>query len=96
MPVVDEYVGNVQAYRSVEITARVEGMLEKRQFTEGADVRSGQLLCSIDPSQYEQSLRGQYVAVIELYRALGGNFEPQFSPVDLPGSPAAPHRQPPA
>jgi membrane fusion protein (multidrug efflux system) len=63
VPVVREYVGNVQAYRSVEITARVEGILEKRHFTEGTDVRSGQLLYSIDPSQYEQSLRSAQAAL---------------------------------
>jgi membrane fusion protein (multidrug efflux system) len=63
VPVLREYVGNVQAYRSVEITARVEGILEKRHFTEGTDVRSGQLLYSIDPSQYEQSLRSAQAAL---------------------------------
>ncbi len=57
VPVVREYVGSVQAYRSVEITARVEGILEKRHFTEGTDVRKGQLLYTIDPSQYEQALK---------------------------------------
>jgi membrane fusion protein (multidrug efflux system) len=57
VPVVREYVGNVVAYRSVEITARVEGILEKRVFTEGTDVRKGDLLYIIDSSPYEQSLR---------------------------------------
>lgn len=46
--------------------------------------------------QLVASLRGQYSAVIDLYRALGGGFESQSSPVDLPGSPGAPHRRPPA
>lgn len=57
VPVLREYVGNVQAYRSVEISARVEGILEKRHFTEGTDVKKGQLLYSIDPSPYEQTLK---------------------------------------
>ncbi|MCL4760883.1 MAG: efflux RND transporter periplasmic adaptor subunit [Burkholderiales bacterium] len=57
VPVLREYVGNVQAYSSVEISARVEGILEKRHFTEGTDVRRGQLLYTIDASQYEQSLK---------------------------------------
>jgi membrane fusion protein (multidrug efflux system) len=38
VPVVDEYVGRIAAYRSVEIRARVEGILEQRLFVEGADV----------------------------------------------------------
>lgn len=57
VPVLREYVGNVQAYRSVEITARVEGILEQRHFTEGTDVRKGQLLYSIDPAQYVAALK---------------------------------------
>jgi membrane fusion protein (multidrug efflux system) len=57
VPVIREYVGNVAAYRSVEITARVEGILEKRHYVEGTDVKKGQLLYTIDPSQYEQALK---------------------------------------
>jgi membrane fusion protein (multidrug efflux system) len=57
VPVIRAYVGNVAAYRSVEITARVEGILEKRHFTEGTDVKKGQLLYTIDPSQYQQALK---------------------------------------
>ena len=57
VPVLREYVGNVAAYRSVEITARVEGILEQRHFTEGTDVKKGQLLYTIDPSQYQQALK---------------------------------------
>jgi len=57
IPVLREYVGNVQAFRSVEVRARVEGILEKRHFTEGTDVRKGQLLFTIDPAQYEAQLR---------------------------------------
>jgi hypothetical protein len=39
VPVVREYVGTVTAYRSVEVRARVEGILEKRFFTEGKPVK---------------------------------------------------------
>ena len=49
VPVRREYVGNVTAYRSVQVRARVEGILEKRHFTEGTDVKPGQLLYTIDP-----------------------------------------------
>jgi len=57
VPVVREYVGNVQAYRSVEVRARVEGILDRRHYTEGTDVRKGDLLYTIDPAQYEAKLR---------------------------------------
>jgi membrane fusion protein (multidrug efflux system) len=57
VPVLREYVGNVSAYRSVQVRARVEGILEKRHFTEGVKVTAGQLLYSIDPATYEATLR---------------------------------------
>jgi membrane fusion protein, multidrug efflux system len=66
VPVRREYVGNVTAYRSVQVRARVEGILEKRHFVEGADVRPGQLLYTIDPLTYEAQLRD---AEAELARA---------------------------
>lgn len=66
VPVIREYVGTVAAYRSVEITARVEGFLEARHFTEGTDVRKGDLLYTIDPAQYQAKVRD---AEAELARA---------------------------
>jgi membrane fusion protein (multidrug efflux system) len=66
VPVVREYVGSVEAYRSVQVRARVEGILERRHFTEGTDVKQGQLLYTIDPLTYEATLRD---AEAELARA---------------------------
>lgn len=57
VPVVRQFIGTVQAFRSVEIRARVEGILEKRWFTEGTDVKKGQLLYTIDPAQFVERLR---------------------------------------
>ncbi len=57
VPVMREYVGSVEAYRSVQVRARVEGILEERHFTEGTDVKKGQLLFTIDPLNYEANLR---------------------------------------
>ena len=66
IPIKREYVGNVAAYRSVQVRARVEGILEKRHFVEGTDVKPGQLLYTIDPLTYEAQLRD---AEAELARA---------------------------
>ncbi|HEY9199176.1 MAG TPA: efflux RND transporter periplasmic adaptor subunit, partial [Gammaproteobacteria bacterium] len=63
VPVTREYVGNVVAYRSVQIRARVEGILEKRHFTEGTRVDPGQLLYTIDPATYEATLRDAEAAL---------------------------------
>ena len=57
VPVIRDYVGSVTAYRSVEVRARVEGILEKRFFTEGKSVKKGELLYRIDPAQFEATLR---------------------------------------
>ena len=35
VPVIQEHVGRVAAFRSVEVRARVEGILERRHFVEG-------------------------------------------------------------
>ena len=56
VPVIQEHVGRVAAYRSVEVRARVEGILEKRHFTEGTEVQRGQLLYTIDPLPYQTAL----------------------------------------
>ena len=66
VPVGREYVGTVTAYRSVQVRARDEGILEKRHFVEGTDVKPGQLLYTIDPLTYEAQLRD---AEAELARA---------------------------
>jgi multidrug efflux system outer membrane protein len=42
--------------------------------------------------QHVQALGAQYVSIVELYRALGGGYEPQSSPTDLPSTPYSPRR----
>ncbi|MFM1991459.1 MAG: hypothetical protein RJA99_4416, partial [Pseudomonadota bacterium] len=56
VPVIQEHVGRVAAFRSVEVRARVEGILERRHFTEGTEVKRGQLLYTIDPTPYQTVL----------------------------------------
>jgi multidrug efflux system membrane fusion protein len=45
-------IGTVQAYRSVLVRARVDGTLDRIAFTEGQDVKPGDLLAVIDPRPY--------------------------------------------
>jgi membrane fusion protein, multidrug efflux system len=56
VPVINEFVGRVAAYRSVEVRARVEGILDKRHYVEGNEVRRGDLLYTIDPTPYKIAL----------------------------------------
>ena len=48
-----EYEGSIRASQAVEVTARVEGVLEKMLFKEGCYVRKGQTLFVIDPRLYQ-------------------------------------------
>jgi membrane fusion protein (multidrug efflux system) len=56
LPAVFEYVGQAAGSREAEVRARVPGILLKRNFAEGALVRRGQSLYSIDPAQLKAAL----------------------------------------
>jgi membrane fusion protein (multidrug efflux system) len=48
-----ELPGRTSAYLVAEVRPQVGGILQKRLFTEGSDVRAGELLYQIDPSTYQ-------------------------------------------
>ena len=50
------FTGRIQATDKVDLRARVEGFLEKRQFVEGADVKQGDLLLVIEKGLYQAAL----------------------------------------
>ncbi len=50
-------LGTVQAFNSVVVRARVEGLLRRVVFTEGQEVKAGDLLAEIDPTPFEIGLR---------------------------------------
>ena len=51
-----ELPGRTSAFRVAEVRARVNGIVLKRLFTEGADVTEGQRLFLIDPAPYQAAL----------------------------------------
>lgn len=51
-----ELPGRISAFRVAEVRARVNGIVLKRLFTEGSDVKEGQLLYEIDPAPYQTAL----------------------------------------
>jgi len=57
VPIYSEFVGQTTADETVELRARVEGVLEKVYFREGAPVRKGQLLFSIDKRPFAAALQ---------------------------------------
>lgn len=63
VPVQLHAIGNVEAYRTVEIKAQIGGTLSKVHFTEGQDINKGDLLFTIDPRPYEASLKQSEAAL---------------------------------
>jgi membrane fusion protein, multidrug efflux system len=50
-------IGNVEAYSTVALKARVDGQIVEVNFKEGAPVKKGEVLFRIDPRPYEAALR---------------------------------------
>lgn len=65
IPITYEYAGRVAAYRSTEVRARVGGILLRRNFIEGNEVKEGDLLFEIDPATYEADVAGQKASVAQ-------------------------------
>jgi membrane fusion protein (multidrug efflux system) len=51
-----ELPGRTSAFRIAEIRPQVNGLIQKRLFTEGADVKAGQTLYQIDPAPFQAAL----------------------------------------
>jgi multidrug efflux system membrane fusion protein len=56
VPISITALGAVQAWRSDTIVAQVTGILRSVAFTEGTNVRAGQVLAQIDPAAYHAAL----------------------------------------
>lgn len=52
----DEFVGRLESPQMVQVRPRVGGYIEKIHFTEGAEVKQGDLLVSIDPRRFVAEL----------------------------------------
>jgi membrane fusion protein (multidrug efflux system) len=52
-----ELPGRTAAYRVAEVRPQVNGIILKRLFTEGGEVKAGQQLYQIDPAMYEATLK---------------------------------------
>ena len=58
-----ELPGRTAVYQVAEIRPQVGGIIQKRAFTEGAEVKAGDLLYRIDPSTYEVAVARAAAAV---------------------------------
>jgi membrane fusion protein (multidrug efflux system) len=57
------FSGRVTALAKVDLRARIEGFLEKQQFTDGATVKAGDLLYVIEKAPYEAAVAAAEAAV---------------------------------
>lgn len=60
-----ELAGRVASFQVAEVRPQVSGILQKRLFTEGSDVRAGQALYQIDPATYEAALDSAEAALMK-------------------------------
>jgi multidrug efflux system membrane fusion protein len=57
-------IGNVEAYTTVAVKARVDGEIESAHFKEGDEVKQGALLFQIDPRPYQATLQQAEAALL--------------------------------
>ena len=57
VPIRLQGIGNVEAYQTVSLKARVDGQIVTVNFREGDPVKKGEVLFRIDPRPYEAALR---------------------------------------
>lgn len=58
-----ELPGRTSAYRVAEIRPQVNGLIKKRFFTEGSDVKAGEVLYQIDPASFQAALNNAEAAL---------------------------------
>lgn len=69
-----ELPGRTSAFRVAEVRPQVNGIILKRLFKEGSDVKAGQQLYQIDPSVYEANLANAQ-ADVQATRSLAGRYK---------------------
>jgi membrane fusion protein (multidrug efflux system) len=72
VPLNQDLVGRLAAYRSADVRARVAGVLQRRVYEEGSDVKQGQVLFLIDPAPL-QAVVGQAQAALAQAEANNAN-----------------------
>jgi membrane fusion protein, multidrug efflux system len=75
VPIVTELPGRVSAYRTADVRPQVNGIILRRFFVEGSEVRKGQQLYQIDPAPY-QAAYDSAVAAQASARALAERYKP--------------------
>jgi membrane fusion protein, multidrug efflux system len=75
VPITTELPGRVAGYRTADVRPQVNGIILKRLFVEGSDVKAGQQLYQIDPAPYKASYDSA-VAADASARSLAERYKP--------------------
>jgi len=65
LPVRKDLVGRLSAFRSADVRARVAGVLQRRVYQEGQDVKEGEVLFTIDPAPFQAALAQAQAALAQ-------------------------------
>jgi membrane fusion protein, multidrug efflux system len=87
VPVITELPGRTSAYLVAQVRARVDGIVLKREFQEGADVKAGQRLYQIDPAPFRAALDNAVAVEQKMQAALASaNAQAERFKILLPGN----------
>lgn len=65
VPLVTDLPGRLEAFRTAQVRARAAGILQKRLFQEGSDVKAGQKLFQIDSTPYQANLQSAQASLAQ-------------------------------
>ncbi|MFQ3218355.1 MAG: membrane fusion protein (multidrug efflux system) [Paraglaciecola sp.] len=68
-----ELPGRIVASKIAEIRPQVDGILQSRLFTEGAEVKAGQILYQIDPASFEANVASGKAAVAKAQASIASH-----------------------
>jgi membrane fusion protein, multidrug efflux system len=66
----DQFLGRIEAVNRVNVIARVTAFLDKREFVEGAEVKSGDRLYQLERGPFEADLKSKQAQVAQLQATL--------------------------
>jgi membrane fusion protein (multidrug efflux system) len=70
VPIVTEFIGQLDSPQNIEVRARVEAFVEQMPFAEGTEVKQGELLFRLDDRPYQQRLNAANGMLAEANAAL--------------------------
>jgi membrane fusion protein, multidrug efflux system len=70
VPVTTELPGRTSAFLVAQVRARVDGIVQQREFDEGSDIKANQRLYQIDPAPYQAALQSAQAQLARARAAL--------------------------